>query len=597
MFKIGSFLVGIFLLLFSFLSSAESAPKKVHGISMHGLPKYKGGFKHYDFVNPNAPKKGKIVLGEVGSFDSLNPWILKGVAAKKITLTRATLLGRSPEEPFTMYGVVAETLEFPENRAWIIFNIRPEARWDHGKTITADDIIFSYQTWLEQGQPFMKTYYRKVQKVEKLSDKRVKFTFDPEKSDREVPLVMGMMPLLPKDVYEGKDLSKISLKPLVSNGPYRIKSFEPGRFIVYERIKDFWGKDLPTYKGRFNFDEIRLDYYLSESILFEAFKSGKIDMMEEENPQKWKWNYAFAASKKIKKEGVDHKRPVGMSSFVFNTRRELFKDARVREALTLVFDFEHLNDSLFYGMYTRTHGFFDNTELVPHGKPTGQELAILNRYKKKVNPKVFEESYQPPVNKTPAQKRANVERALQLLKQAGWRLEKNKLVHEKTKTPFVFEILLKSKEHEKVALEFGRNLEPLGIKASVRIVDEAQYERRKIDFDFDMLYYLWVGTRSPAGNELINYISSKAADIQGSRNYPGIKDPVIDDLIQNMLQSKDRAVLVANVKALDRILMSGNYVLPLFHLAKDMIAYKERLAHPTLQLMMESRIESWWEKA
>ena len=320
-------------------------------------------------------------------------------------------------------------------------------------------------------------------------------------------------------------------------------------------------------------------------------------MMEEENPQKWKWNYAFAASKKIKKEEVDHKRPVGMSSFVFNTRRELFKDARVREALTLVFDFEHLNDSLFYGMYTRTHGFFDNTELVPHGKPTGQELAILNRYKKKVNPKVFEESYQPPVNKTPAQKRANVERALQLLKQAGWRLEKNKLVHEKTKTPFVFEILLKSKEHEKVALEFGRNLEPLGIKASVRIVDEAQYERRKIDFDFDMLYYLWVGTRSPAGNELINYISSKAADIQGSRNYPGIKDPVIDDLIQNMLQSKDRAVLVANVKALDRILMSGNYVLPLFHLAKDMIAYKERLAHPTLQLMMESRIESWWEKA
>ncbi|HCI48514.1 MAG TPA: hypothetical protein DEZ09_01520 [Holosporales bacterium] len=536
-------------------------------------------------------------MGEVGSFDSLNPWILKGVAAKKITLTRATLLGRSPEEPFTMYGVVAETLEFPENRAWIIFNIRPEARWDHGKTITADDIIFSYQTWLEQGQPFMKTYYRKVQKVEKLSDKRVKFTFDPEKSDREVPLVMGMMPLLPKDVYEGKDLSKISLKPLVSNGPYRIKSFEPGRFIVYERIKDFWGKDLPTYKGRFNFDEIRLDYYLSESILFEAFKSGKIDMMEEENPQKWKWNYAFAASKKIKKEEVDHKRPVGMSSFVFNTRRELFKDARVREALTLVFDFEHLNDSLFYGMYTRTHGFFDNTELVPHGKPTGQELAILNRYKKKVNPKVFEESYQPPVNKTPAQKRANVERALQLLKQAGWRLEKNKLVHEKTKTPFVFEILLKSKEHEKVALEFGRNLEPLGIKASVRIVDEAQYERRKIDFDFDMLYYLWVGTRSPAGNELINYISSKAADIQGSRNYPGIKDPVIDDLIQNMLQSKDRAVLVANVKALDRILMSGNYVLPLFHLAKDMIAYKERLAHPTLQLMMESRIESWWEKA
>lgn len=584
------------ILFFTSPLLSENSPKKVHGISMHGLPKYAASFKHYDFVNPNAPKKGKIVLGEIGSFDNLNPWILKGVAAKKINLTRATLLGRSPEEPFTMYGVVAESIEFPENRAWIIFNIRPEAKWDNGKTITADDVIFSHQIWLEQGQPFMKTFYKKVQKVEKLSDKRVKFIFDPAKSDREVPLIMGLMPLLPKAVYAGQDLSKMALQPLVSNGPYRIKSFEPGRFIIYERIKDFWGKDLPTYKGRFNFDEIRLDYYLSESILFEAFKSGKIDMMEEENPQKWKKNYDFPASKKIKKEEVLHKRPVGMSSFVYNTRRELFKDAQVREALTLAFDFERLNESLFYNMYTRTRSFFDHTELMPTGKPTGLELEVLNKYKKRVHPKLFEGSYQPPVNKTPTEKRANLQKALALLKKAGWRLEKDQLIHGVTKKPFVFEILLKSKEYEKVALEFIRNLETLGIKASLRVIDEAQYERRKVDFDFDMLHYVWAGTRSP-GNELINYISSKAADINGSRNYPGIRDGVIDELIQNIIQSKDRTVLVANVKVLDRILMAGNYVLPLFHLTKDMVAYKDRLAHPAVQPVMESRIESWWEKA
>jgi microcin C transport system substrate-binding protein len=588
--------LSILCILFSSIVASDSTPKKVHGIAMHGLPKYKMGFKCYSFVNPEAPKRGKITLGVVGSFDNLNPWILKGVAAQKISLTRSTLLGRSPEEPFTMYGVVAETMELPQDRSWIIFNLRPEAKWDNGKSITTDDVIFSHKTWLEQGQPFMKTFYSKVQKVEKLSDKKVKFIFDPAKADRELPLIMGLMPLLPKEVYEGKDLSQIALQPLVSNGPYRIKSFEAGRFIIYERVKNFWGKDLPTYKGRFNFDEIRLDYYLSDSILFEAFKSGKIDMIEEDNPQKWKRNYDFAASKKIVKEEITHKRPVGMSSFVFNTRREIFKDLRVREALTLAFDFDHLNEALFYNMYTRTRSFFDHTELMPTGKPTGAELVLLNKYKKRVDPRLFEGSYQPPINKTSFQKRANLQKALELLKNAGWVLEKDQLVHVKTKKPFVFEILLKSKEYEKIALEFIRNLSTLGIKASVRVLDEAQYERRKIDFDFDMLYHLWAGTRSP-GNELINYISSKAAGINGSRNYPGIKDGVIDELIQNIIQSKDRETLVTNVKVLDRILMAGHYVLPLFHLSKDMIAYNNRLAHPEVQPVMESRIESWWEKA
>ncbi|MDC0349125.1 extracellular solute-binding protein [Alphaproteobacteria bacterium] len=590
--KLLSFLL---ILLFPFfVFSQETSIKKMHGISAQGLPKYKEGFQCYDFVNLNAPKKGKITIGEVGSFDSLNPWILKGISSKKIPITRATLLARSPEEPFTMYCAVAETLEFPEDRAWVIFNLRPEARWDHGKTITADDIIFSYNAWIKYGQPFMRTFYKKVQKIERLSEKRVKFIFKNSKKDRELPMIMGMMPLIPKDVYEGKDLNKIALQPLVSNGPYRIKSFEPGRYILFERVKDFWGKDLPTYKGRFNFDEVQIDYYLSGSTLFEAFKSGKIDVMEEEDPQKWKRNYIFSSSKKIIKEEIEHKKPVGMSSFVYNSRREIFKDPSVRKALTLAFDFERLNTALFYGMYTRTRSFFDHTELLPHGKPSGRELSILKKYKGRVHPSIFEESYQPPVNESPFQKRANLKKALDLLKDAGWVLERGRLVQEKTKTPFSFEIILNSREYEKIALEFIRNLEPLGIEVQVRILDEAQYERRKVDFDYDMIYQFWAGTRSP-GNELINYVSSKAASINGSRNYPGIKDEVIDELIQNIIRSEDRQTLVANVKVLDRILMVGNYVLPLFHLTKDMIAYKSKLSHPDIEPVMESRIESWWD--
>lgn len=582
-----------FFLLFIVSAYAEKVDK-VHAIAARGFPKYKAGFSHFDFVNPNAPKKGEIIVGDLGGFDSLNPWILKGVAPKKINLTRTTLMGRSPDEPFTMYGVVAESMEMPKDRAWIIFNIRPEARWDKEGPITAEDIIFSHQAWLKYGQPFMRTFYKKVQSVEKLSRLRVKFTFKETQKDRELPLIIGMMPLIPKRVYEGKDLNQLALQPLVSNGPYRVKEFEAGRYIVYERIQDFWGKDLPTYKGRYNFDEVRIDYFLSRPILFEAFKSGKIDMIEENDPQKWFQDYRFPPSKNIKKVEIEHKRPVGLHSFVYNTRRDIFKDIRVRKALTMVFDFERLNAMLYHNMYTRTRSFFDRTELMPHGKPSPAELKVLQQYKD-VDPTVYGMAYTPPSNKTSQERRQNLEKASALLREAGYEMRGGHLFHTATGKPFQFEIVLPSQEFAKAAEEFIRGLERLGIQASMRVLDEAQYQRRKVDFDYDMIYHFWLGTRSP-GNELINYISSKAADINGSRNYPGIRDLAIDDLIQKIIRVESRQALVTLVKVLDRMLMAGNYVIPLCHLEKDLIAYKDKLAFPDLDPAMESRIESWWEK-
>lgn len=568
------------------------AGTKIHGLSARGVPKYGPHFTHFDFVNPNAPKKGTIAIGELGSFDSLNPWILKGVAAKKINLTRATLLGRAPDEPFTMYGVVAESVECPEDRSWIIFHIRPSAKWDTGDPITADDVIYSHKAWLQYGQPFMKTFYQKVERVEKLGPLSVKFTFKEDQKDREQPLIIGMMPLLPEKVYKGKDLNELAMQPLVSNGPYRIKAYEAGRYIVYERVKNFWGKDLPTYKGRYNFDEVRIDYFLSRPILFEAFKSGKIDVIEEDDPQRWHQDYNFSKDKDIEKVEIPHKRPVGLHSFVFNTRRDLFRDLRVRQALEKIFNFEHINRTIYHQMYTRTRSFFDRTELMPQGKPSAAEARILKSYG--LNPDDMTLNFSPAVNQSGQAVRQNLQDAAKLLNDAGYEIVKGMLVHKDTKARFEFELIVPTKEWEKVAVSFSRDAARLGIRIQVRLLDEAQYQRRKVDFDFDMIYHFWLGTRSP-GNELINYISSQAADINGSRNYPGIRSPVIDDLIRKIIRTDKRHQLIHLVKVLDRVLMSGHYVIPLFHLEKDLIAYKKGYDYPELDPAMESRIESWWK--
>ncbi len=596
-------LLAIFLSTILFFSSTYAgikktkitSPQTLHGLSkLDGDLKYSANFTHYDFVNPEAPKKGKVTIGKVGTFESLNGWVVKGIPADKLPLTRTTLLTRSPEEAFSMYAAVAESVEIPKDRSWIIFNIRPQAKWETGDPITADDVIFSWKTWLEIGQPFMKTYYSKVEKIEKLEPLKVKVIFKPvTPPDKELPLIISMMPLISQKAYQGKDLMKLTHLPLLSNGPYRVKSVDFGRSITYERNKNFWGSNLPPYKGRYNFDEVRIDYYRNAAAMFEAFKSGKIDYTEEENPQKWVHDYNFPASKKIKKEEITHNRPIGMTAFALNTRRDLFKDIRVRKAINLAFNFDWVNKASFEGKYKRINSFFENSDFAPHGKPTAEELKVLDPYKKQLEPVIFQNSYQSPSHATPALVRKHLTEAQQLLKEAGWQLEKGKLVHQQTKKPFNVEILITDPLHEKMALSVVRSLSPLGITASVKLLEGAQYERRKVDFDYDMILHSWYAAKSP-GNEILNYVSSQSADTPGSRNYPGMKDPILDAIVEKIIASHTKEELAGRVKALDRIIMSRYYVIPLGYLNKDLIAYAARLNHPRHTSDLESRLESWW---
>lgn len=587
-----------FLILLSllFLSGGVQGLEPMHAIAKHGEPKYPPGFSHFDYVNPDAPVGGKLRVGVVGTFDSLNPYVLNGVPAHKLHITRATLMGRSADEPFTEYSLLAQSVEMPEDRTWIIYNLNPEAKWDTGETITADDVIFSYKTWLNQGHAFMKTFYRKVKKVEKLGPLKVKFTFKTaEYIDRELPLIIGIMPIIPKKYYEGKRLEDNLLDPLIANGPYRIKKVRSGKSITFKRRPEFWGWKLPNYKGRYNFDEIEILYFRNKEVMYEAFLAGDIDYFEEKDPAKWHTQYIFDSNKTkhIKKAAIEHFRPVGMTAFVFNMRRDIFKDPRVRKALAMLYDFDWVNKTLYHNEMTRTKSFFVNTPLEATKIISAGEKALLDSYGNKVS----SDAYNPPALfedlSDDYKKRQVLKKAKQLLAEAGWVYRSGKLVHEKTGEPFTFDIVLPITQKRKIALGLTKNLQRLGIYPKLKILEMSEYEQRRIKFDYDMAFIQWYGTRSP-GNEIINYISSKVADVNGSRNYPGIKDPVIDDLIVKLITAPTWERLVTVAKGVDRILLSSHYMVPLFYNKKDYVAYWDRLQPPNFSPGLESRIESWW---
>tara|TARA_R110002050_G_scaffold412_1_gene2789 strand:- start:39019 stop:40959 length:1941 start_codon:yes stop_codon:yes gene_type:complete len=586
----------IIFLIFLFFSSLSHAAKPVHAIAKHGQPKYSKGFTHFDYANPDAPIGGKLRVGVVGTFDSLNHYVLNGVPANKLHIARASLMGRSADEPFTVYGVVAKSAEMPEDRTWIIYNINPNAKWDTGEPITADDVVFSFNTWLEQGHTFMKTYYRKIKQVEKLGPRKVKFTFKTaDYIDRELPLIISIMPLIPKKHYKGKTLEHNLLDPLIANGPYKITKVQVGKSLTYKRRPEFWGWDLPNYKGRYNFDEIELLYFRNKEVMYEAFLAGDIDYFEEKDPSKWHTQYIFDSPKKkgIKKSAIEHFRSVGMTALVFNTRRDIFKDPRVRKALAMLYDFEWVNKTLYHGEMTRTKSFFVNTSLEAEKDVSKEEKDLLDSY----GDKVCADVYAPPVIfedlSDDYKKRLVLKKARQLLKKAGWVYQSGKLIHEKTKEPFTFDIILPITQKRKIVLGLTKNLQRLGIYPKLKIMEVSEYEQRRIKFDYDMAFIQWQGTRSP-GNEIINYISSKVADINGSRNYPGIKDPVIDDLIVKLITAPTWGQLVTVAKVIDRILLSNHYMIPLFYNKNDYVAYWERLQPPNFGPGLESRIESWW---
>ncbi len=589
-----SFVAGMLAMLLSglvFAQTGQPAPA-VHAIAMHGVPKYGPDFKYFDYVNPTAPKGGTLKLARRGTFDSFNVFIDLGNPAS--TGSIETLLTSSSDEPFTEYGLVAESLEVPEDRSWVIFNLREQARWHDGVPITAEDVVWSFDTLMTKGQGFFRFYYKDVLDVEKLTERKVKFTFG-ETENRELPLIVGQIPILPKHYWETRDFSKTTLEPPLGSGPYRIKDFEPGRFIVQERVKDYWGVNLPVNVGLNNFDEIRTDFYRDDTVIRLALKSGDIDFRSENQAKAWASDYNVPAVEEgwLKREFVKHQQPTGMQAFVMNTRRPIFQDKLVRKALDYAFDFEWTNRNLLHGQYTRTESFFSNTELAATGEPVGEELEILERFRSQLPPEVFNRTYSAPQTDGSGAPRENLRMAQKLLAEAGWVVQDLKLVHRETGQKMSIEVLIVSPAFERIILPFQKNLSRLGIDASIRLVDQTQYINRVRSFDFDMIVSGWGQSNSP-GNEQRDYWSSIAADREASRNYCGIKDPVIDQLIDLVIQAPTRESLVARTRALDRVLLAGHYVIPQWHIKGDRILYWDKFSRPEKPVRQGTMIGRWW---
>ena len=583
--------LAVLLIIASWVAYADS-PQPVHGIAMHGELKYGPDFQHFDYVNPNAPKGGMLRTAARGTFDSFHGHIPKGNAVS--TRSIETLLTASDDEAFSEYGLIAESLEVPEDRSWIIFNIRPEARWHDGEPITADDVVWSFETLTTQGRDFFRRYYASVAKVEKLADRRVKFTFD-EEENREMPLIVGQMPILPKHYWESRDFESTTLEPPLGSGPYRIKDFEAGRYVVYERVEDYWGADLPVNRGLYNFDIERIDFYLDDTAIRLALKAQDIDFRSENQAKAWASDYNVPSVEKgfLKKESVRHRLPTGMQAFIFNTRLPKFSDPRVRKALGYAFDFEWTNKQLFYSQYTRTESYFSNSELAATGVPEGEELEILSKYQDRLPPEVFDEPYRPPSTDGSGHSRRNLRAAINLLAEAGWIVQDLKLVNSETGEQMKFEILLVSQAFERIVLPFTRNLSRLGIDAKVRLVDQSQYINRIRAFDFDMIVSGWGQSDSP-GNEQRSYWGSYTADVPGSRNFAGIKDPVIDEIIELIIQAPDRDSLIARTRVLDRVLRAGYYVIPNWHIRSDRILYWDKFSRPDTPTKSGAMIARWW---
>ena len=565
---------------------------RAHAIAMHGEPKYGPDFPHFDSVNPNAPKGGTLRSGTQGAFDSFNPWIPKGEA---VDPGGDTLLVNGADEPFTMYCLICETVEWPEDRSWVTFHLRPEARWHDGEPITPEDVIFSLKTLKEKGRPFFRFYYGSIELTEKVGLRSVRFVFG-EDDNRELPLIAGQMPILPKHYWESRDFAATTLEPPLTSGPYRIVDWEPGRFVVKERVEDYWARDLPVKKGMYNFDRLRTTYYLDATAIRQALKAGQIDIRAENQAKAWATDYDIPSVREgqLVMKQFEHQLPAGMQAFAFNIRREIFKDKRVRRALSYAFDFEWTNPKLFFGQYKRTDSYFENSELASTALPEGRELEILAPYRGRVPEEVFTREFKVPVTNGAGWPRDNLISASRLLEEAGWKVdEEGVLRNVTTGRRFTFEFLLVSPDFQRIVLPFKRNLKRLGIDMRVRLVDSSQYINRFRSRDYDMLSFVWGQSNSP-GNEQRGFWSSQAADQSASRNAIGIKDSVVDDLIELLIQAPTREELVYRTRALDRVLLWGHYVVPAWHLSASRILYWDKLSYPETTPSSGTSTSYWW---
>ena len=582
------------VVIHSFALPLRSEPS--HGIAMHGEPEHSAAFDAFGYVNPAAPKGGTVTFAQLGSFDSLNPLIVKGVAAAGMRdYVFESLMARAYDEPFSLYGLLAESIETPDDRDWVEFTLRPEAAFSDGKPVTVDDVLFSHALLRDHGRPNHRTYYSKVSKAEKTGPRSVRFIFDAG-GDREMPLIMGLMPVLPKHAFDPETFEQTTLKPLVGSGPYVVAKVDPGKQVICRRNPDYWGAKLAVNAGQYNFDEIRYDYYRDDDPMFQAFQKGLVRFWQESDSGRWARGYDFPAHKdgRVVREEIPIQVPSGMTALVFNTRKPLFSDRRVREALTQMLDFEWLNKNYYHGLYTRTQSYFDRSDLSSHGVAAdAREKELLAPYPDAVKPAIMDGSYALPRTDGSGRNRASRRKALNLLKEAGYTLKNGKLVNAGTGQPFEFEILAVSGGQQRLMLKFIDALKGLGIHAELRIVDSAQYQRRRQTYDYDMIQTFWYASLSP-GNEQLFRWSSKSAEQEGTFNYAGVQNPAVDAMIEALLAARSRENFVSAVRALDRVLLSGHYVIPLFHSRSQWIARWKNLVRPEKTSLYGYRTDTWW---
>ena len=570
----------------------------MHALAMHGEPEWGPNFSHPTYANPAAPKGGQLVQGVLGTFDCLNPFIVKGISAANMRgYVIESLLARGYDEPFTLYGLLAESVATDAARSFVTFGLNPAAKFSDGRPVTPEDIIFSWELLRDRGRPNFRTYYIKATKAEQTGDRTVRFDLTGA-DDRELPLIIGLMPVLAKHAVNPATFEDTSFEPLLGSGPYSVTAVKPGDTVTFKRNNNYWGRDLPINRGLWNFDTIRFDYYRDGNTHFEAFKKGLYDLRVETDPGRWQMAYEFPALRagQVVKEDMPYGLPKGMNGLVFNTRRAIFSDARVREAILQMFDFEWINHNYFFDLYKRTASYFDGCDLSAHGVPANErERELLKPFPDAVRADMMDGTWSPPVSDGSGRDRHNLGHAFALFKAAGYELKGTQLTNVATGRPFTFEILTTTRDQERLALAFVRSLKRVGIEARVRTVDATQFERRRIGFDFDMMEYRWEQSLSP-GNEQLFYWGSAAADQQGSRNYMGVKSPAVDAMIAAMLAATSRTDFVAATRALDRVLLTGFYVVPLYFPPVQWVARWTRIEHPSHTSLFGYLPETWWQK-
>ena len=582
----------------------DASAGESYAIAMHGAPALPADFSHMPYANPDAPKGGRLVQGLLGTFDSLNPLIVRGLAVQQIAATQQmrglvieSLMARGNDEAFTLYGLLASSVETDDARSFVTFHLDPRARFSDGQPVTAEDVLFSWELLRDHGRPNHRQYYSKVTRAEAIDPRTVRFDLGIA-NDRELPLILGLMPILPRHAVDVATFEETTMTAPVGSGPYRVSAVKPGASVTLTRNPDYWGRDLPINRGLWNFDEIRLDYYREANGFFEAFKRGLYDFRVETEPLRWHEGYDFPAARhgEVIRDTIKTGLPQPSEYLVFNTRRALFSDIRVRQALTLLYDFEWINRNFFFGLHGHSAGFFAGSELSAYGRPADpRERELLQPFASRIPPDILDGSYRLPVSDGSGRDRVTLRNALNLLAQAGYDLDGTVLRQRSTKAPLSFEILVTTRDQERVALAYVRDLKRAGIEASVRAVDAVQFEQRRLAFDFDMIWNRWDQSLSP-GNEQSFYWGSGAADIQGTRNYMGARDPAIDAMIAALLEARERPAFVSAVRALDRSLMSGFYAIPMFNVAEQWIGRWNRIERPEATALTGYLPETWWQR-